>query len=436
MEFKDLELIVELQKAINDVNYTKLTPIQERAIPVILKGEDVLGVAKTGTGKTAAFAIPTLLRVREDMERNQSDTNVKALIITPTRELALQVYNSLETYGKYLTMTYGVIYGGVAQKPQEDMIAKGVDILVATPGRLKDFIAKGIVNISHIKVLILDEADQMLDMGFIHDIQYIIEKAPLKKQTLLFSATMPYEIEQLSRSILVSPKKISISPGSTTVERIEQRLYFVDSENKRNLLLEILKENSYKSVLLFTRTKDRADKVVSFLTKESIQAEAIHGGRTQQQREKALDLFKENSLQVLVATDVAARGIDIKEVSLVINYDLPNVPEMYIHRIGRTGRAGLLGEAISFCDINERNLLSEIQQVIGYTIPMVREHSFMAKKKKVFQPIKVSEMKASEEGIDLRQLDMKNFRMTTSGVLKEKKTRSFKGNKANQKRTK
>lgn len=423
MNFKELDLIEELQKAVQEVNYTTLTPIQEKAIPAILKGADVLGTAKTGTGKTAAFAIPTLQRLKEDIDTKEKSIYVKALVITPTRELAIQIHNSFETYGKYLPINYGVIYGGISQKAQEEKVRGGVDILVATPGRLRDFVEKNIINIRQIKVLILDEADQMLDMGFIDDIKYVLSKTPLKKQTLLFSATMPYEIANLSRSILVEPTKISISEDSTPVESIEQSLYMVDSENKKQLLLEVLRDDTLKSVLIFTRTKNGAEKVTAFLLKNSLQAEVLHGGKTQYQRQEALELFKDNKLKILVATDVAARGIDIDELSMVINYDLPTVPQNYIHRIGRTGRAGLEGRAISFCDINERELLSGIEELLNKKIPVVKEHAFPATKKKVFKPLQLNQMQASEEEIDLSQIDMKNFRMTASGTLKEKKSK-------------
>ncbi|MDF2543786.1 MAG: box helicase domain protein [Herbinix sp.] len=376
MQFKDLNVIPAIQKALEKENYIEPTPIQEEAIPVILSGRDMLGCAQTGTGKTAAFAIPTLQLLSEETIPQAVNKNIRALIITPTRELALQIYESFNTYGKYTKLKSCVIFGGVSQKPQEEKLQHGVDILIATPGRLNDMINQKLINLQHIKIFILDEADRMLDMGFINDVNKIIDKTPPKKQTLLFSATMPPAIEQMSNTILNHPVKIQVTPVSSTVDTIKQYLYYVDKANKIDLLVHVLKDKSYESILVFTRTKHGADKVVRKLAKANITAEAIHGDKSQGARQKALNNFKSKSLRVLIATDIAARGIDIDELSLVINYELPNVPETYVHRIGRTGRAGLGGVAISFCDYDEKVLLADIEQLIEKKLIVVEDHPY------------------------------------------------------------
>ncbi|HEX3023416.1 MAG TPA: DEAD/DEAH box helicase, partial [Lachnospiraceae bacterium] len=376
MQFTELNVIPSILKALEKENYTQPTPIQEKAIPTILSGRDLLGCAQTGTGKTAAFAIPTLQLLSEDSVPHSNHRSIRALIITPTRELAIQIYESFCTYGKYTKLKSCVIYGGVSQKPQEEALKRGVDILVATPGRLNDLIDQRIVDINKIKIFILDEADNMLDMGFIHDVKKIIAKIPSKKQTLLFSATMPPSIEKLAKTILVNPEKIEIAPASSTVDAIEQYLYYVDKANKRDLLKYILKDKSIESALVFTRTKHGADRVVRHLTKAKIPAQAIHGDKSQSARQTALNNFKNKSLRVLVATDIAARGIDIDELSHVINFDLPNVPETYVHRIGRTGRAGLDGIAISFCDFDEKAYLNDIEKLIRKSLIEIKEHPY------------------------------------------------------------
>ncbi len=376
MQFTELKVIPPILKALEKENYEIPTPIQEKAIPYILEGRDLLGCAQTGTGKTAAFAIPTLQLLSEERQPHSATRNIKALIVTPTRELALQIYESFCTYGKYTKLKYCVVFGGVSQKPQEEKLQQGVDVLVATPGRLNDLIGQGHVDLKHIKILILDEADRMLDMGFINDVKKIIARTPSSRQTLLFSATMPSDIAALSSTILKNPAKVEITPVSSTVDTIEQFLYYVDKANKKDLLLHILKDTSIESVLVFTRTKHGADRIVKQLSKEKVIAQAIHGDKSQGARQNALSNFKSKKLRILIATDIAARGIDIDELSHVINYDLPNVPETYVHRIGRTGRAGLNGVAISFCDFDEKHLLADIEQLIGKRLKEIVEHPY------------------------------------------------------------
>jgi len=376
MQFKELNVMPAILKALEKENYEVPTPIQEEAIPVILSGRDLLGCAQTGTGKTAAFAIPTLqLLCKESVPKTQTRP-IRALIVTPTRELALQIYESFRTYGKYTDLKYCVIFGGVSQKPQEEKLEEGVDILVATPGRLNDLIGQKRIDLKDIKIFILDEADRMLDMGFIHDVKKIIAKTPEKKQTLLFSATMPPDIARLSDSMLKNPAKIQITPVSSTVDTIEQYLYYVDKINKKDLLLHILKDKTIVSALVFTRTKHGADRIVKQLAKEQVTAMAIHGDKSQGARQNALNNFKNRKLRILIATDIAARGIDIDELSHVINYDLPNIPETYVHRIGRTGRAGLGGVAISFCDFDEKEQLADIEGLIGKRLNVVEDHPY------------------------------------------------------------
>lgn len=376
MQFSELNIMPAILRALKEEEYEVPTPIQEKAIPVILSGRDLLGCAQTGTGKTAAFAIPTLQLLSEENLPRNAARQIRALIITPTRELALQIYESFCTYGKYTSLRCCVVFGGVSQKPQEEKLQQGVDILIATPGRLLDLMNQALVDIKHIKIFILDEADRMLDMGFIHDVNRIIAKTPVKKQTLLFSATIPPSIEEMSRKILNNPLKIAVTPVSSTVDTIQQYLYYVDKENKKDLLLHLLKDRSITSVLVFTRTKHGADRVAKQLEKANINAKAIHGDKSQGARQQALSHFKEKTLRVLVATDIAARGIDIDELSHVINYDLPEVPETYVHRIGRTGRAGLDGIAISFCDFDEKENLADIEKLIKKPLTEVKEHPY------------------------------------------------------------
>ncbi len=376
MQFNELKLIPAILKALENENYTVPTPIQEKAIPHILSGRDLLGCAQTGTGKTAAFAIPTLQLISEEKTSHTSERKIRALVVTPTRELALQIYESFCTYGKYTKLKACVIFGGVSQKPQEEELRKGVDILVATPGRLNDLINQKHINLKDLKIFILDEADRMLDMGFINDVKKIIAKTPVDKQTLLFSATMPPDIARLSTTLLKNPAKVMVTPVSSTVDIIEQYLYYVDKGNKKDLLLHVLKDQSIESALVFTRTKHGADRLVRHLAKDKVIAKAIHGDKSQGARQSALSDFKDKKLRILVATDIAARGIDIEELSHVINYDLPEVPETYVHRIGRTGRAGQGGVAISFCDFDEKELLKDIEKLIRKHLKEVKDHPY------------------------------------------------------------
>lgn len=376
MKFQELQLIEPILRAVQDEGYSNPSPIQEQAIPPALAGRDVLGCAQTGTGKTAAFAIPILQRLAAQKTEGGRQRVIRALILTPTRELALQISDSFKAYGHYLRLRTAVIFGGVSQNPQVDELKRGIDILVATPGRLNDLIGQGYINLKNVETLVLDEADRMLDMGFIHDVEKVIACVPSKRQTLFFSATMPDSIMRLCDRILTDPVKVAVTPVSSTVDLIEQTLYYVDKANKRKLLLYLLKDPALVSVLVFTFTKHGADRVVRELEKGGIHAQAIHGNKSQNARQNALNAFKNGDIRVLVATDIAARGIDIDELSHVINYDLPNIPETYVHRIGRTGRAGLGGTAISFCCFDEKESLKEIEKLTGKKIPVVENHPF------------------------------------------------------------
>jgi ATP-dependent RNA helicase RhlE len=376
MAFKKLELIEPLLKALTAEGYTTPTPIQAQSIPLILERRDLLGCAQTGTGKTAAFAIPILQILHQEKEEDRGPRKIKVLILTPTRELAIQIDESFAAYGKYTGLTHTVIFGGVSQFNQTNILRRGVDILVATPGRLLDLISQGFIDLKYLKIFVLDEADRMLDMGFIHDVKRIITKLPIKRQTLFFSATMPPEIQKLANVLLTNPAKVEVTPASSTVDAIDQSLYFVDKKDKPQLLLHLLKDPAIVTALVFTRTKHGADKVVKFLHREHITAAAIHGNKSQNARQNALSNFKAGNIRVLVATDIAARGIDIDELSHVFNFELPNVPETYVHRIGRTGRAGNTGIAISFCDGDERDELRDIQKLIGKAIPVVSDHPY------------------------------------------------------------
>jgi ATP-dependent RNA helicase RhlE len=376
MDFKKLDLIDPILKALSTEGYTTPTPIQAQSIPLILEQRDLLGCAQTGTGKTAAFAIPILQLLYKNKGEERGPHKIKVLILTPTRELAIQIDESFAAYGKHTGISHTVIFGGVSQLHQTNILRRGVDILVATPGRLLDLISQGFIDLKFLKIFVLDEADRMLDMGFIHDVKRIITKLPEKRQTLFFSATMPPEIQKLSNSLLTNPAKVEVTPASSTVDAIEQSLYYVGKTEKPILLLHLLKDKDVATALVFTRTKHGADKVVKFLHKSEITAAAIHGNKSQNARQHALTNFKNGKLRVLVATDIAARGIDIDELSHVFNFELPNVPETYVHRIGRTGRAGNTGIAISFCDADERSELKDIQKLIGINIPIVRNHPY------------------------------------------------------------
>ena len=370
MTFDQLGLIEPILKALQHEGYTKPTPIQEQAIPSLLEGRDLLGCAQTGTGKTAAFAIPILQKFYNEQHLEKGHKNIKALILTPTRELAIQIEESFKAYGKYTGLKHLVIFGGVSQFHQTEALKRGVDILVATPGRLLDLIQQRFISLAHIKVFVLDEADRMLDMGFVHDVKKIIVRLPELRQTLFFSATMPNEIQGLANAILSNPVKVEVTPASSTADTIQQSMYFVEKKDKPSLLKHLLKDPAIKSALIFTRTKHGADKVVKYLLQGGTEAQAIHGNKSQNARQNALANFKNGNTRVLVATDIAARGIDINELSHVINFELPNIPETYVHRIGRTGRAGFSGIAYSFCDDEEKDFLRDIHKLIGKSIPI------------------------------------------------------------------
>ena len=376
MDFKDLNLIAPLLKALQSQNYVQPTPIQQRAIPVVLQHNDLLGCAQTGTGKTAAFALPILQLLYQQKQEGKSSNGIKALILTPTRELALQIEESFTDYGKHTGLKHVAVYGGVSKFHQVRALKQGIDILIATPGRLLDLISQRYISLHQIQIFVLDEADRMLDMGFITDVQNIVSKLPVQRQTLFFSATMPSEIVRLSKNILHDPVKIEVTPVSSTAENVDQAVYFVEKTDKRSLLIHLLKSNEIESALVFTETKFGADKLCHALQRENIKVQAIHSNKSQSERQKALHNFKNKSIRVLVATDIAARGIDIDNLSHVINFELPNVPETYVHRIGRTGRAGASGKAISFCGMEEKMLLRDIHKLIVTPIPVVEDHPY------------------------------------------------------------
>lgn len=376
MSFEKLNLIVPIMRALKGEGYTKPTPIQEKAIPIVLERKDLLACAQTGTGKTAAFAIPLLQLLHQDELYKKGPEGIKVLVLTPTRELAIQIGESFAAYGKHLRLKHTVIFGGVSQKSQTDALKWGVDILIATPGRLLDLIDQRFVKLQHLNMLVLDEADRMLDMGFIHDVKKVIARLPVKRQTLFFSATMPPEIAKLAETILTNPVRVEVTPVSSTANTIQQSVYFVEKNKKRKLLLHILQDRSIRSVLVFTRTKHGADRVAKDLSAAGIRSEAIHGNKSQGARQRALTNFKSRQTRVLVATDIAARGIDIDELTHVINYEIPNIPETYVHRIGRTGRAGANGISLSFCDEEEKEYLHDIQKLIGKSIPVVDDHPY------------------------------------------------------------
>ncbi|WP_183556681.1 DEAD/DEAH box helicase [Mucilaginibacter sp. SP1R1] len=376
MSFENLKLIEPLLKALKTEGYTTPTPIQAQAIPIILQHQDLLGCAQTGTGKTAAFALPILQLLYQDRMAHKEQKTIKALILTPTRELAIQIAESFTAYGKHTGLKNLVIFGGVSQNPQVDALRRGVDILIATPGRLLDLMNQRFVHLEHVKMLILDEADRMLDMGFVNDVKKVIAKVPAKRQTLFFSATMPKEIQHLADTILTNPEKVEVTPVSSTADTIQQSLFYVDKNDKKSLLIHILKDKNIKTALVFTRTKHGADKVVKDLVRVGITAEAIHGNKSQNARQRALTNFKNRTTRVLIATDIAARGIDIDELTHVINYEIPNIPETYVHRIGRTGRAGANGIALSFCDEEEIEFLKDIHKLIAKEIPVEEGHPY------------------------------------------------------------
>lgn len=404
MTFENLKLIDPILRALKEEGYASPTPIQEQSIPVLLQGKDLIGCAQTGTGKTAAFTIPIL----QTLYNSNHKKEIKALVLTPTRELAIQIGESFEAYGKYIGLRHTVIFGGVKQKQQTDELRRGSSILIATPGRLLDLIEQGFVSLKALDFFVLDEADRMLDMGFIHDIKRILKLLPSKRQTLLFSATMPPEIEKLANSMLNKPSKVEVTPISSTVDIISQYIYHVEKKEKTNLLIHLLENTNIESALVFTRTKYGADKLSRALRKQGITADAIHGNKSQNARQRSLSEFKEHTLRVLIATDIAARGIDVDQLSHVFNYELPNVPETYVHRIGRTGRAGHEGVAISLCDSEEIPYLKTIQKLINKNIEVVKDHPFVTKDNIIAQEKVTEELK-----------------------VKAKENKKYRGNKSN-----
>ena len=375
IKFESLNIIEPILRAVQEEGYTTPTPIQSESIPIVLNGTDLLGCAQTGTGKTAAFAIP-ILQLLSATKINTNKRKIRSLIVTPTRELAIQIGDSFQAYGRHTGLKCTVIFGGVNQNPQTKALRSGVDIVVATPGRLLDLMNQGHLSLRNVEIFVLDEADRMLDMGFIHDVKRMLAVLPKKRQSLFFSATMPQEIVKLSSTILFNPSQVSVTPVSSTVDIIDQYVYFVDKGNKKNLLVDILKDSDIKSALVFTRTKHGADKVARILSKHDIQAEAIHGNKSQNARQRALGNFKEQTTRVLVATDIAARGIDVDDLEYVINFDMPNITETYVHRIGRTGRAGAEGTALSFCDAEEKAYLRDVEKLISKKITVIDNHPF------------------------------------------------------------
>lgn len=376
MTFEQLNLIEPILKALKEEGYTNPTPIQEQTIPFLLEKKDVLGCAQTGTGKTAAFSIPILHILYNEKANYAGKRKIKALVVTPTRELAIQIGESFSAYGKYTGIKNTVIFGGVNQNSQTNSLSNGVDVLIATPGRLLDLIAQGHISLAHLEFFVLDEADRMLDMGFIHDVKKIITVLPKKRQSLFFSATMPPTILTLASTILNDPEKVEVAPVSSTADTIQQKVFFVAKADKPKLLYHLLNTENIETVLVFTKTKHGADKVCKTLIKQGVKAEAIHGNKAQNARQRALTNFKNKAIRVLVATDIAARGIDVDELQYVINFDIPNIPETYVHRIGRTGRAGNSGTSFSFCDIEEKPFLKDIQKLINKSIPVEEDHPF------------------------------------------------------------
>ncbi len=377
MKFTELNIITPILKAIEEANYLEPTEIQKQSIPIILEGNDIIGCAQTGTGKTASFAIPLLQNLTENPTKTKG---IRTLIITPTRELALQINDNFKLYGKYLPLKHLAIFGGVNQKPQIATIKNGVDILIATPGRLLDLIGQGYIKLHHLEILVLDEADRMLDMGFVNDIKKILKIIPEKRQTLFFSATMPKPIRKFAHSVLNHPKEVNVTPVSSTAETVEQFVYYIEKDQKVALLTNVLKDNPDQRTLIFTRTKHGANRLVRSLDKVKISAAAIHGDKSQNARQRALNDFKDEKIKVLIATDIAARGIDINQLPFVINYELPNVAETYVHRIGRTGRAGKEGKAISFCAPDEKGDLINIEKLIGIRLNVIKTPKLEVKK--------------------------------------------------------
>ena len=376
MLFEEISLSKSIQKAVYEEGYITLTPIQEQSIPVVLEGRDIIGCAQTGTGKTGAFAIPVIHQLHRKVGSSKKHKVIRALVVAPTRELAVQIGESFDKYGKYTNLVQLTIFGGVSQVPQVNQLDRGIDILVATPGRLLDLHKQGFIDLTQVDTLILDEADQMLDMGFVNDIKKIVKLVPNDRQTLLFSATMPMSIRELAEMFLKNPVQVEVAPVSSTAENVEQRLYYVDKADKRQLLYHLIKNENITDVLVFSRTKHGADNIVKALRKQGVAADAIHGDKSQNARQRVLESFKSKEVGVLVATDIAARGIDIDQLDYVINFDLPNVPETYVHRIGRTGRAGNDGVAISFCGKDEVTYWKDIKKLIKVDVAEIKDHPY------------------------------------------------------------
>jgi ATP-dependent RNA helicase RhlE len=398
MLFENLDIIKPIQKALQDEGYSKPTPIQAKSIPHLLEGKDLLGCAQTGTGKTAAFAIPILQRVYNEQKNSRGPRTIKAVVLAPTRELAIQIEESFTAYSQYMDIKSLVIFGGVSQNSQTRALREGVDILIATPGRMLDLYSQKFINLSKVKYFVLDEADSMLDMGMIHDVKRIISHLPQVRQNIFFSATMPNEISKLANSIFKDPIKVEVAPVSSTTETVKQSMYFVSKKQKRALLIDLLKDKSIQSVLVFSRTKHGANKITTDLLKVGIEACAIHGNKSQNARQLALSNFKEGKIRVLVATDIAARGIDVDELSHVINYDLPEVAETYVHRIGRTGRAGHTGCAMSFCSMEERGYYKSIEKLINKKIPVIKDHPYEASSNDVAEVVEKRNPRSNSRG--------------------------------------
>jgi ATP-dependent RNA helicase RhlE len=432
--FLELPLLEPLQKAISETGYTQPTPIQQQAIPFLLEKKDLLGCAQTGTGKTAAFALPLLQNLVENSRRaNPKQTRV--LILTPTRELAIQIHESFKTYGKYLRLKYAVVFGGVGQTPQVQAVAQGVDVLIATPGRLLDLINQKYLRLNELEVFVLDEADRMLDMGFINDIRKIIKMLPQQRHNLFFSATMPKDILQLSQSLLTDPVKVEVTPVSSTADKIQQSIMYVDKSRKRDLLRHVLQDKKLSKVIVFTRTKHGANRVVEVLVKNNIRSAAIHGNKSQSARQKALEDFRKGAVRVLVATDIAARGIDIDDISHVINFELPNVSESYVHRIGRTARAGAGGEALSFCDQEEKAYVRDIEKLIGKAIPVNPDHPYHSREVEMARTLSKGKAKAQIEAKENHQRGPRRpggTQNNTHGGQKKSRRPFWKRNKGNQ----
>ena len=410
MPFKSLNIIEPILRSLAEEGYVTPTPIQVQAIPIVLNRTDLMGCAQTGTGKTAAFAIP-ILQLLSEVQTNDKKRKIRSLIVTPTRELAIQINESFKTYGKYTGLKSAVIFGGVNQFSQVTALQAGIDILVATPGRLLDLMKQRYISLRDIEIFVLDEADRMLDMGFIHDVKRLLAALPAKRQSLFFSATMAPEIIKLSNTILHNASKIMVTPNSTTAETVKQFIYFVDKGNKNALLIDILKDQKIKTALVFTRTKHGADKVVKILNNHKIKAEAIHGNKAQNARQRALSNFKDQTTRVLVATDIAARGIDVDELEYVVNFELPNIAETYVHRIGRTGRAGANGTAFSFCDAEEKEYLRDIEKLISRKIPIIENHPYLLQD---HHPVKAAKQQGRSNHARPKQVVTNKNKTTTS----------------------